>query len=64
LLFYEFYTKIVYIEKGLNVAGKTASNYLSAPGEKVFLVSKKFGMERIFLNKRLFEVVKQAGVER
>ena len=28
LLFYEFYTKIVYIENGLSVTRKTAVNYL------------------------------------
>jgi|LFRM01.2.fsa_nt_gb Fic family protein len=64
LLFYEFYTKIAYIEKGLNVTRKTASNYLSSLVEKGFLISQKIGKERIFLNKRLFEVVKQAGLER
>ncbi|MGI6621595.1 MAG: Fic family protein [Acetivibrionales bacterium] len=64
LLFYEFYTKIVYIEKGLNITRKTASNYLSSLEEKGFLVSQKVGKERIFLNKRLFDVVQQAGVEK
>lgn len=64
LLFYEFYTKIIYIEKGLNITRKTASNYLSSLEEKGFLVSQKVGKERIFLNKRLFEVVQQAGAEK
>jgi Fic family protein len=62
LLFYEFYTKIVYIEKGLGITRKTASNYLSSLEDKGFLVSQKVGKERIFLNKRLFEIVQQAGV--
>ncbi|NLT94798.1 MAG: Fic family protein [Clostridia bacterium] len=64
LLFYEFYTKIMYIEKGLNVTRKTASNYLSLLEDKGFLVSHKVGKERIFLNKRLFEIVQQAGSEK
>lgn len=62
LLFYEFYTKIVYIEKGLGITRKTASNYLSTLEYKGFLVSQKIGKERIFLNKRLFEIVQKAGV--
>ena len=62
LLFYEFFTKIVYIEKGLGITRKTASNYLSSLEDKGFLVSQKAGKERIFLNKRLFEIVQQAGV--
>lgn len=64
LLFYEFYTKIVYIEKGLSITRKTASNYLSLLEDKGFLVSQKVGKERIFLNKRLFEIVQQAGAEK
>lgn len=64
LLFFEFYTKISYIEKGLNVSRKTASGYLSALEETGFLVSQKVGKERIYLNKRLFEVVQQAGMEK
>ena len=64
LLFYEFYTKIVYIEKGLNVSRKTASAYLSSLEETGFLVSQKIGKERIYLNTRLFEVVQQAGMEK
>ena len=64
LLFYEFYTKISYIEKGLNVTRKTASNYLSSLEEEGLLVSQKIGKEKVFLNKRLFEVVRQAGTER
>src|SRR5690606_31583945 len=30
LIFYEFYTKISYIQEGLNVSRKTASTYLSS----------------------------------
>lgn len=64
LLFYESYTKIVYIKQGLSITRKTASNYLSSLEDKVFLVSQKVGKERIFLNKCLFEIVQQAGAEK
>ena len=61
LLFYEFYTKTVYIENGLSVSRKTAAGYLAALENEGFLVSQKIGKERIYLNKRLFEVVQEAG---
>lgn len=61
LLFYEFYTKTIYIEKGLRVSRRTAVTYLTALEEGGFLVSERMGRERIYLNKRLFEVVRQAG---
>jgi len=64
LLFYEFYTKIAYIEKGLNVSRKTAATYLSALEENGFLVSQKMGKERIYLNRRLYEVIEHAGKEK
>ena len=43
LLFYEFYTKIQYIEDGLGALEREG-----------FLVSEKLGKERIYQNKRLF----------
>jgi len=58
LLFYEFYTKTIYIEKGLSITRKTAVSYLSALEEAGFLVSEKIGKERIYKNKRLFDLVK------
>lgn len=58
LLFYEFYTKIRYIEEGLGVSRRTAVNYLKALEEEGFLVSEKLGKERIYQNKRLFDLVK------
>lgn len=61
LLFYEFYTKINYIEKGLNVSRKTASGYLASLEEAGFLTSQKVGKERLYLNKALFDVVQDAG---
>lgn len=61
LLFFEFYTKIAHLEKGLNVSRKTAANYLSSLEEAGFLVSEKVGRERIYLNNRLFDIVKEGG---
>lgn len=61
LIFFEFYTKINYIEKGLGVSRKTAAKYLSSLEEQGFLVSEKIGRERIYLNKELFRIVKDAG---
>ncbi|MEN6488972.1 MAG: Fic family protein, partial [Smithella sp.] len=57
LLFYEFYTKTQYIEEGLGVSRRTAVNYLYALEEQGFLVSEKLGKERIYQNKRLFDLV-------
>lgn len=58
LLFYEFYTKTIYIEKGLSITRKTAVSYLSSLEKAEFLVSEKIGKERIYKNKRLYDLVK------
>ncbi len=58
LLFFEFYTKTVYIEKGLSVTRKTAASYLNALEEEGFLASQKIGKERIYQNKRLYDLVR------
>ncbi len=58
LLFYEFYTKIQYIEEGLGVSRRTSVNYLTALEREGFLVSEKLGKERIYQNKRLFDLVR------
>ena len=62
LLFFEFYTKIPYIEKGLKVTRKTASGYLAELERSGFLESQKIGREKIFTNIRLYEVVMEAGM--
>jgi len=64
LIFFEFYTKIIYIQEGLNVSRKTASIYLSSLEDAGFLISEKIGRERIYLNKGLFEVVRKAGMKK
>lgn len=58
LLFYEFYTKIQYIEEGLGISRRTSVNYLNALEREGFLVSEKLGKERIYQNKRLFDLVR------
>jgi len=64
LLFFEFYTKIPYIEKGLNVTRKTASGYLAELERNGFLGSQKIGREKIFTNIRLYKMVREAGMEK
>jgi len=61
LLFFEFYTKIGYIEQGLGVTRKTASGYLKELEKIGVLTSQKVGKERIYLNNRLFNIVKRRG---
>ncbi len=58
ILFYEFYTKTVYIEEGLSVSRKTAVNYLKALEKEGFITSEKIGRERIYKNKRLYDLVR------
>ena len=61
LLFFEFYTKIKFIENGLNISRRTASDYLIALEKEGFLSSQMMGKEKIYLNKRLFEIVKKSN---
>ncbi|MHC1724362.1 MAG: Fic family protein [Aminipila sp.] len=58
LLFYEFYTKISYIEQGLSITRKTAAGYLNALEREGFLTSEKIGKERIYKNNRLYDLIK------
>jgi len=48
----------LFIENGLTVTRKTAVNYLSALEKEGFLTSEKVGKERIYQNKRLYDLVK------
>ena len=59
-LFFEFYTKIPYIQKQLDVSDKTAQKYLDILVEQGFLTSEKIGRERIYKNERLFKIIKEA----
>jgi len=63
LLFYEFYTKTQYIEEGLGISRRTAVNYLNALEDQGFLVSEKLGKERIYQNKRLFDLVRYTSLK-
>ena len=59
-LFYQFYTKIPYVEKALNVTNRTAITYLEKLEGSEILTSEKIGRERIYKNERLFKVIKEA----
>lgn len=61
LLFYELYTKRVYIEKGLGVSRLTATTYLKALEDAGFLESEKVGREIIYRNPALLGVVREMG---
>ncbi len=62
-LFFEFYTKIPYIQEQLRVSDKTAQKYLDNLVELGFLTSEKIGRERIYRNERLFKIIKEADRE-
>ncbi len=57
-IFFEFYTKIPYIQEQLGVSDKTAQKYLDTLVEAGFLTSEKIGRERIYKNERLFKIIK------
>lgn len=57
LIFYEFYTKIAYIEEGLGVTRKTASGYLNILEKRGILKAQKLGKEKVYINQRLYEIV-------
>lgn len=57
-LFFEFYTKIPYIQEQLGVSDKTAQKYLDNLVNLGFLTSEKIGRERIYRNERLFKIIK------
>lgn len=57
-LFFEFYTKIPYIQNQLGVSDKTAQKYLNDLVNLGFLTSEKIGRERIYKNERLFKIIK------
>ena len=62
-LFFEFYTKIPYIQEQLGVSDKTAQKYLDMLVELGFLTSEKIGRERIYRNERLFNIIKETDRE-
>ena len=58
ILFLEFYTRISNVENGLDVTRKTASNYLNALSESGILEVEVRGKDKLFINKRLLEIMK------
>lgn len=60
-LFYEFYTKISYIKKELNVSERTAQRYLDNLVQLGFLTAEKIGREKIYKNERLFTIIREYG---
>ena len=57
LLFFEFYTKISFIEKGLGLTRKTAALYLTQLEKAGILKSEKIGRDKIFLNVQLYNTI-------
>jgi Fic family protein len=55
----EFYTRISTVENGLNVTRKTASNYLNELVETGILVTEVRGKDKLFINKKLLDVMKK-----
>lgn len=58
LVFFELYTKNSYIQDKLGVNRKTAAKYLKDLENIGILVSEKIGKEKIYLNKKLFNLLK------
>ena len=58
-LFYEVYTKIVYIEKACNVTRITATSYLNQLEEIGLLESEKIGREKLYKNTRLIKLLSE-----
>ena len=58
LLFFEFHTKTKYVQEGLSVSRRTAVTYLQTLEREGFLSSEMIGKERIYQNKRLYDLVK------
>lgn len=57
-LFFEFCTKVPYIQEKLNVSDKTALKYLNELEKLGYLSSEKIGRERIYKNERLWNLIK------
>lgn len=47
----------MFIENGINVSRKTASNYLVELEKEGFLTLEKIVKQRIYINRRLFSTV-------
>ncbi len=63
LLFFELYTKRVYIERGLGVTRITATSYLKSLEKEGFLKAEKVGREILYRNPALMKVIRTAAEE-
>jgi Fic family protein len=61
LLFFEFYTKTSFIEKGLGITRKTAASYLTQLVNIGILKSEKIGRDKIYMNLNLFETIQRSN---
>ena len=59
LLFEQPYSKIEYVVQKLNVERKAASRYLNSLEKIGILTSEKIGREKIYVNKKLIEILKK-----
>lgn len=59
LIYFEFYTKNEFIQKGLGVTRTTATKYLKELEKQGFLISEKVGKEVIYKNVALFELMEK-----
>ncbi|AQY50789.1 filamentation induced by camp protein fic [Listeria weihenstephanensis FSL R9-0317] len=57
-LFFEFYTKTIYMERDLRISRRTAVTYLKKLEENGFLTSEMIGRERVYKNEILFNLIK------
>ena len=58
LLFEQPYSKIEYVVQKLNIERKAASRYLKSLEKIGILASEKIGREKIYVNKKLIEILK------
>ncbi len=57
-IYFDFYTKVPYLEERLGVSNRTAIRYLSELEKAGILTSEKIGRERIYKNEKLFNLIK------
>jgi Fic family protein len=62
-LYYDFCTKLPYIQQRLNISDRTAQKYLDTLVKLGFLTTEKIGRERIYRNERLFNIIKEWETE-
>lgn len=58
-LFFDFYTKIPFIQEQLGVSDRTAQKYLDELVTLGILTTEKIGRERIYRNEVLYEIIKE-----